>query len=60
MNCANLMENGQPCGDEGGYCDECFLKAMQDHAWLKNVSKYAAGAPIDEAWEVEMRDAGRL
>jgi len=59
MTCPHITEDGRECGDEGILCDSCFLAAMHEHAWLRHVSKYAAGAPIDEAWELEMRDAGR-
>jgi hypothetical protein len=60
--CTNPLEDdehGQLCGDEGRLCDACMVERMQEYAWLKHVSKYAAGAPIDEDFEIEMRDAGR-
>jgi hypothetical protein len=59
MSCANLTEDGRACGDEGQYCDGCFIKAMQEMSYLQHISKYAAGAPIDAEFEQEMREAGR-
>ena len=56
--CNNLTEDGRECGDPQ-LCDKCWVEQMQQHAWLKRISRYAAGAPIDEQFEAEMREAGR-
>jgi len=59
MNCINIIDDhGNPCGDEGRMCDDCFQQQMKDYAWLRHVSKYAV-MPIDEDFREEMRDAGR-
>lgn len=59
MSCRNRLDNDQPCGDEGQLCDSCFRAEMQSYSWLQHVSKYAAGAPIDEDYDRELIDAGR-
>ena len=48
-----------PTCEDGKYCDKHFREAMRENAYLKHVSKYTV-MPIDEEYEQEMRDAGRL
>lgn len=61
MNCQNLLENGQPCGDEGRACDECEASEAAFYSYLKGLPRYAV---IDdpqsrEELDQDLRDAGR-
>jgi hypothetical protein len=59
MICANTLDNGQPCGDEGHVCDVCFRTAMAEHAYLRHVPRVINDAQAQEEFEQEIRDAGR-
>lgn len=59
--CLKLLDNGQPCGDEGRMCDVCFDEAAAEHSYLRNVPRHAVfndQAAIDERNQ-ELRDSGR-
>lgn len=59
--CQNLLDNDQPCGDEGRMCAPCFAEAVAEHAYLRGQPRHAVfndQAAIDERNQ-ELRDAGR-
>jgi hypothetical protein len=61
VSCANTLDNGQECGDEGQMCDDCFQAEMKAHAYLRGLPRYMV---IDdeqsrEELNQELRDAGR-
>lgn len=60
MVCPNQLEDGRACGDEGELCDSCGAEERRDHEYLRNVSKYAAGFPLDDDYYAQLRDAGRI
>lgn len=59
--CLNLLDNGQPCGDEGRMCDPCFDAAAREHAYLRHVPRHTVfnDAQAIEERNQELRDAGR-
>ncbi len=59
--CPNLLDNGQPCGDEGHPCEACFDEAAADHAYLRGMPRHAVfdDAEAREERDQELRDAGR-
>lgn len=59
MNCTNLLDNGNPCGDEGEICDSCFHDAVTGHSWLRNISWGALTGKLSEKDKQDLRDAGR-
>jgi hypothetical protein len=61
MICGNILDNEQPCGDEGRLCDACLIEAEQAYTYLKYVPRHQV---IDdersrEEFNQELRDAGR-
>lgn len=63
MSCPNRLgeeRGGAPCGDEGKLCGECLEAEAREFEWLRRVSKYTAGAPLDDEYYADLRDAGRL
>lgn len=63
MNCSHRIGedgDGPPCGDEGRLCLACEAELEREFNWLMHVSKYAAGAQLDDEYYAQLRDAGRL
>ncbi len=59
MNCTNLTEDGQECGDEGVLCDACFEQDIRDHLWMRGLSYGAITGRMSAEDEQDVRDAGR-
>jgi hypothetical protein len=61
MNCTNILDSGQPCGDEGHVCDKHAAEAMAEHAYLRHVPRHMvindaqSSADFDQA----LIDSGR-
>lgn len=57
--CLNLLDNGQPCGDEGRMCAACSDEAMREHSWMRGRSKGACTGVMSEQDKQDLRDGGR-
>lgn len=61
MECTNLLENGQPCGDEGRLCEGCHDREMREHEYLRHQPRHMVinDEQSREEYAQELRDAGR-
>lgn len=59
MNCPNLLEDGNPCGDEGRSCDACQEADMREYSYLRFVPLGAVTGRLSDQDKQDMRDSGR-
>lgn len=57
--CANRLDSGQPCGDEGRMCEKCEAEAMAEHSWMRGRSQGTCTGVMSEQDKQDLRDAGR-
>lgn len=60
VNCEGILDDGNPCGDEGRICDDCADKIAREYRWMRHVPLGAITGTLSDQDRLDLRDAGRL